>query len=151
MRMMKEFVFRGVDSYATYGGKLNVLKWIETKGININILDCANQAARNGHLHILQWLQEEKGVEFDDGELYSEAIEYGQLNVMKWLREQEVPFYDWTFMNAAEEGNLNILKWLHDEGCPWLDYDYLRVHERVLKPEVIDWLLANGYSNKILN
>jgi len=68
--------------------KLNVLKWIEKKGLSI--WGCALQAARHDQLHILKWLREEKSLKLY-GYLYKEAIEYGDhLQILKWLREKEV-------------------------------------------------------------
>jgi len=142
----KRFMFGGVDSHAAGGGKLNVIKWLETKGFASSKIMCSFAAAHYGQLHILKWLKEERGFELDGG-LYDEAIFGGQLHVMKWLREQEVDWDEFTFATAAEEGNMNILQWLHDEGCSWPED--LIVSERRLKPEVIEWLQSNGYGNRI--
>eukprot|EP00594_Rhizosolenia_setigera_P019376 CAMPEP_0178957330 /NCGR_PEP_ID=MMETSP0789-20121207/10846_1 /TAXON_ID=3005 /ORGANISM="Rhizosolenia setigera, Strain CCMP 1694" /LENGTH=305 /DNA_ID=CAMNT_0020639551 /DNA_START=424 /DNA_END=1341 /DNA_ORIENTATION=- len=143
----KDYIFECVDSHAAESGKLDVLKWFETKGFDIDKFNCAAKAAFHGHLHIIQWLKEERGLELK-GELYLNVIEgSGQLHVMKWLREQSCPWSGWTFASAAKEGNLDILQWLHDEGCPWSD-DY-HVPESDLKPEVIDWCRVNGYANRV--
>eukprot|EP00594_Rhizosolenia_setigera_P007474 CAMPEP_0178953492 /NCGR_PEP_ID=MMETSP0789-20121207/8448_1 /TAXON_ID=3005 /ORGANISM="Rhizosolenia setigera, Strain CCMP 1694" /LENGTH=229 /DNA_ID=CAMNT_0020634755 /DNA_START=1 /DNA_END=690 /DNA_ORIENTATION=+ len=144
----KEFVFLSVDKYAAGHGKLNVLKWLEEKEIVIDNGDCVLQAARGGHLHILKWLREEKGLELYK-RLYGEAIDGGQLHVMKWLREQACPWSEFTFFRAALRGSLVILQWLHNEGCPWPEDPWFSVSERSVKPEVKEWLLANGYRNKI--
>eukprot|EP00594_Rhizosolenia_setigera_P015229 CAMPEP_0178980314 /NCGR_PEP_ID=MMETSP0789-20121207/26417_1 /TAXON_ID=3005 /ORGANISM="Rhizosolenia setigera, Strain CCMP 1694" /LENGTH=238 /DNA_ID=CAMNT_0020670693 /DNA_START=152 /DNA_END=868 /DNA_ORIENTATION=- len=146
----KEYVFGDVDYAAARGGKLNVMKWFDTKEFDIDEYECAEVAACHGHIHILQWLWEEKGLELYGG-LYNWAIEGGQLNVMKWLREQEVDWCVYTFKYAAIKGNLDVLQWLHNEGCPWLDDHFqFRVFERRLKPEVIDWCRVNGYGDKII-
>eukprot|EP00594_Rhizosolenia_setigera_P012608 CAMPEP_0178968212 /NCGR_PEP_ID=MMETSP0789-20121207/18079_1 /TAXON_ID=3005 /ORGANISM="Rhizosolenia setigera, Strain CCMP 1694" /LENGTH=245 /DNA_ID=CAMNT_0020654017 /DNA_START=216 /DNA_END=950 /DNA_ORIENTATION=+ len=147
-----EDIFEFSDYSAARGGKLNVLKWLETKGLGIDNFWCVVEAARYGHLNILKWLQEIQDLELYGG-LYNSAIEFGDhLHVMKWLREQGCPWDDCdTFKYAANKGNLDILEWLHDEGCPWPeDDDDYRVSEEYLKPEVVEWLRANGYSNRIL-
>jgi len=151
------FIFGGVDEYAAKNGKLNVLKWFETKALTTNNYWCARKAAKHGHIHIIQWLRDERGLELG-GYLYAEAIQGDQLHVMKWLREQEVNWNECTFRKAAWVcngsskilqcgGNLDILQWLHDEGCPW-PQDYL-AHEGDLKPETIDWCRSNGYGNRL--
>eukprot|EP00594_Rhizosolenia_setigera_P007069 CAMPEP_0178952850 /NCGR_PEP_ID=MMETSP0789-20121207/8084_1 /TAXON_ID=3005 /ORGANISM="Rhizosolenia setigera, Strain CCMP 1694" /LENGTH=240 /DNA_ID=CAMNT_0020634027 /DNA_START=152 /DNA_END=874 /DNA_ORIENTATION=+ len=147
----KNSIFCDVDGYAASGGKLDVIKWFEAKGLSIRRDSCARGAAYHGQLHILQWLQEEQGLELKKY-LYNYAIDGGQLHVLKWLREQEVPWDVWTFYSAARKGNLNILQWLHDEGCPWHedDDDNLRVHEEDLKPETLDWCRVNGYRHRIV-
>jgi len=144
----KRYVFYYVDGHAAQNGKLDVLKWFETKGFTINEEYCAEEAARHGQLHIIQWLKEESRLELYK-DLYIYAINGGQLHVMKWLREQACPWVYDTFRKAAEEGNLNILQWLHDEGCPWSVYNRVDVEE--VTSEVIEWLRTNGYGDRIDN
>eukprot|EP00594_Rhizosolenia_setigera_P019403 CAMPEP_0178958216 /NCGR_PEP_ID=MMETSP0789-20121207/11465_1 /TAXON_ID=3005 /ORGANISM="Rhizosolenia setigera, Strain CCMP 1694" /LENGTH=126 /DNA_ID=CAMNT_0020640789 /DNA_START=157 /DNA_END=537 /DNA_ORIENTATION=- len=92
-----------VDLSAARGGKLDVMKWVESKGYNINdSYRCAHEAACGGQLHIIHWLQEEKGLELRGG-LYLHAARGGQLHVMKWLRDQEVPWNYYTFVYAAKK------------------------------------------------
>jgi len=145
---VRRFVYRDVrvGYTAARHGKLNVLKWLETKGLSVNKKSCAMEAARHGHLHIMKWLLEEKDLELDEG-LYFEAIAGGHLHVMKWLREKEVPWDEYTFRNAAYKANMNILQWLYDEGCTWPEY--IQVFEDKVKPEVIEWLRSHGYHNRI--
>jgi len=146
----KEWVFRGGECSAAIHGKQEVLKWLETKGLSIDISDCGNKAAFHGQLHLLKWLREEKGLDLDRY-LYFEAIGGGHLHVMKWLREQGCPWNKRTFYDAAKKGNLDILQWLHGEGCLWprgVDFEY---SVRGLKPEVIDWLRANGHGDRRQN
>eukprot|EP00594_Rhizosolenia_setigera_P016530 CAMPEP_0178966772 /NCGR_PEP_ID=MMETSP0789-20121207/17121_1 /TAXON_ID=3005 /ORGANISM="Rhizosolenia setigera, Strain CCMP 1694" /LENGTH=291 /DNA_ID=CAMNT_0020652101 /DNA_START=67 /DNA_END=939 /DNA_ORIENTATION=+ len=141
----KGYVFYHVDCHAARGGKLNVLKWFNTKELRIDEGECALYAARHAQLHILQWLREMRGLEFN-GELYDSAINGGnRLHVMKWLRNQACPWGERTFREAAIKDNLDILQWLHDEGCPWPQHN--RVHECYLIPEVIDWCRVNGYGD----
>jgi len=147
----KRDIFSRVDRSAARFGKLNVLKWLETKGLLIDEKECADAAAEGGQLHILQWLKEERGLKLKSG-LYNDAIEGdGQLHVMKWLREQGCPWSKRTFRRTAKKGNLAIFQWLHDEGCPWSDDLRHRIHESRLKPEVIDWCRVNGYGNRLYN
>jgi len=142
-------IFEYVDYHAAECGKLNVLKWLETKGFDVNEYVCADQAARHGQPHILQWLQEEKDLQLCEG-LYNKTIWGGHINVLKWLREQEVPWGERTFKLTAQKGNLNILQWLHDRGCPWPNNDTYRVGEYALKPEVVEWCRGNGYGDRIV-
>eukprot|EP00594_Rhizosolenia_setigera_P004061 CAMPEP_0178952854 /NCGR_PEP_ID=MMETSP0789-20121207/8086_1 /TAXON_ID=3005 /ORGANISM="Rhizosolenia setigera, Strain CCMP 1694" /LENGTH=274 /DNA_ID=CAMNT_0020634031 /DNA_START=46 /DNA_END=867 /DNA_ORIENTATION=- len=133
----EEYIFRCVGSYAGRHGNLDVLEWLETKGLFFNIDWCAEEAASHGHLHIIEWLIEEQGLRLFGG-LYNSAIHGGgHLNVMTWLREQKVPWDTHTFVKAAEKGNLDILQWLHDEGCSW-DRSVLVIEHR-LYSGAIDW------------
>lgn len=102
-----------------------------------------------GHIHILQWLREEKGLELSST-LYTCPMR-DKFHVMEWLKEQGCPWNEYcTFRDAAYNGNLDVLQWLHDAGCPWSENDYYRALEWRLKPDVIDWLRTNGYSDKIV-
>jgi len=143
----KRYVFQDVDYIAALYDKLEVMKWVEDKGIDIDKEYCAKTAVWRGHLDILKWLREERGLELKGG-CYDCAIRgSGQLRVMKWLREQACPWGDWTFATAAQKGNLDVLQWLHDEGCPWPE-DY-RVDDFELEAEALEWCRGNGYSGRI--
>jgi len=148
----QKYLFRRVDQCAAGDGKLHVLKWIEDKGFAINKDWCAKVAASHGQIHILEWLQKEQGLLLR-AILYYETIACGgggQLCVMRWLRkEKKVPWDNDIFKISALEGNLDILKFLHEERCPWPQNDYLRVRENWVKPGVVDWLRANGYSDRV--
>jgi len=106
-----------------------VLKWLETKGLSIDISDCGNKAAFHGQLHLLKWLREERGLELLLGDMYDYAIEYGHLHIMKWLKKQEVDWDPGNFAKAAEKGNLEVLQWLHNEGFPWDESPWYSVHD----------------------
>eukprot|EP00594_Rhizosolenia_setigera_P017096 CAMPEP_0178960274 /NCGR_PEP_ID=MMETSP0789-20121207/12869_1 /TAXON_ID=3005 /ORGANISM="Rhizosolenia setigera, Strain CCMP 1694" /LENGTH=177 /DNA_ID=CAMNT_0020643597 /DNA_START=92 /DNA_END=623 /DNA_ORIENTATION=+ len=114
------YIVGDVNGYAAIHDRLEVLKWLETKGSYIDKDWCARGAAFGGQLHIIQWLREEYGLKLF-GELYDNAAIGNQLHFLRWLREQEVDWGERTFVDAAEKGNLDILQWLHNEGCPWPD------------------------------
>eukprot|EP00594_Rhizosolenia_setigera_P007456 CAMPEP_0178953402 /NCGR_PEP_ID=MMETSP0789-20121207/8397_1 /TAXON_ID=3005 /ORGANISM="Rhizosolenia setigera, Strain CCMP 1694" /LENGTH=217 /DNA_ID=CAMNT_0020634653 /DNA_START=134 /DNA_END=787 /DNA_ORIENTATION=+ len=144
-------------------GRLNILKevWNNANNDDNNIfggfvikVSCAFRASEYGQLHILQWLKEEQGLKlFED--LYNYAVRGvqgngGHLHVMKWLREIEVPWGECTFPCVACRGHLDILHWLHNEGCPWPEYYKFPVREEHLKPEVVEWLRVDGYSDRFM-
>jgi len=141
----KDNVFFFTDYSAAQGCKLNVLKWLELKGLSVNYNCCASEAAKAGQLHILEWLRKDKGAKLSEA-LYNEAIDGNQMHVLKWLREKGVHWQPFTFGCAEDKGNLDILQYLHDEGCP---SRLPRLSENELKPEVVDWLRANGYHHRI--
>jgi len=152
-RCKRERIFEDLLTYSSTkknNGKLAVLKWLEERKLGVDIEHCLSQSVRYGHLDILEWLLEEKKDLELSGYLYHCAIDGGQLQSMKWLREQGCPWSEFSLMATAYRGNLDILQWLHDEGCPWpLDDEDNFVSERSLKPEVINWLHANGYRDRI--
>jgi len=145
-----ELIFDDTCEYATIHGELEVLKWLNIKGLLRDTSNewCAILAANCGQLHILKWLREVKGLKLDE-HLYQEAI--GHMHVLKWLREKEIPWRDdeYTFYCAAKKGNLEVLQYLHDEGCPWRNNGLCRLREDELKSEILNWLRANGYSDGI--
>jgi len=140
-------IFESVDFCAAIHGKLKVFKWLDGKGLKIDKYWCVKTAAYRGHLHIIQWLQEEQGLELHEESLYMYAINGKHLHVLKWLREQKVDWSEYNFTYAVEAGNLDIIQWLHKRGCPW-DQN-IHVNEEDLKPEVVEWCRANGYGDRL--
>lgn len=94
-------------------------------------------AAKNGHLHILQWAKE-RGCRMDSY-VVSQAVKGGQIEVVKWLREEAK-----CHVEVVEGGgHLAMLKWLREQGCPWTERTAAAAAVG-RHTEVLQWLLANG-------
>merc|ERR1712216_1082493 len=86
-----------------------------TKGV---FFDVANDAAKGGHLEILQWLKAQKRFKLDSSFVFS-ACDGGYFEMLKWLSSEGCPWSEFACSFAAYGGHLEILKWLRSEGCPW--------------------------------
>lgn len=77
------------------------------------------QAAKKGHLHVLQWLREIEGP-WDSFGCILCAARNGHVHILQWLREFVRPLDKSTFGNhcdeAAANGHLHVLQWLLDNG-----------------------------------
>ena len=90
-------------------------------------INAFNQAAGNGHLHIIQWLRVQDPPCNCSNLAYEWAAGRGHLHIIQWLREQyppcpwDPPPYEVNkiFSAAAESGQLHIMRWLYENGLPW--------------------------------
>ncbi len=71
---MKEILKQMIVNWAATGGQIDALEWAWDQVIHGDAELCM-QAALNGHLHMLQWLQED-GATWDSG-VISCAEEHG--------------------------------------------------------------------------
>jgi hypothetical protein len=101
---------------AAKGGHLHILQWLHEQHCPWNQETCENAAAR-GDLVMLTWLHQHH-CPWDDY-TYSMAAANGHLHVVQWLYENQCPWNERTFAYAAAGGNLHVLQWLYDNKCPW--------------------------------
>ena len=87
--------------------------YMELADVSVNpTTDDANNAAGNGHLDVLKWL-EQKGI-LPDNEGAGKAAKNGYLNVLKWLEQWSI--FPWNSDGAANNGHYDILEWLGMRG-----------------------------------
>ena len=87
------------------------------------VLGMHGNAARNGHLDILQWARAQDPSCPWDADICSCAALNGHLDILLWARAQD-PTCPWdtrTCSFAARNGHLDILQWARaqDPPCPW--------------------------------
>ncbi|CAL6345007.1 PREDICTED: similar to predicted protein [Bathycoccus prasinos] len=103
----------------TYSGNPPVTKktTIKIEGKEAQRYFCS-EAARMGNLALVRWLREVK--KFDWNELtINEAAENGHLHIVTYCTEQKCPRGSLPCACAAKSGHLDILKYLHENGAPW--------------------------------
>ena len=85
------------------------------------------EAARGGHLEILEWATA-NGCRGDRYEIYLLAAREGLLGVLAWAEGLDVdncslwdsqPLGPDVCAEAAKGGKLKALMWLRENGCPW--------------------------------
>jgi hypothetical protein len=72
----------------------------------------------NGHLHVLQWIRDQKPPCPWDRNACSAAAKNGHLDVIKWLRSQDPP-------------------------CPWNSYTCRNIASRFQYFDVVQWVSEN--------
>jgi hypothetical protein len=107
---------RGMLTEIAATGNLKALQWALKKGLPWEESIGWN-AARYGHIHILQFMQSIGHVL--DEQCCHMAARYAQLETLKWLHEHGCPWNEKTCISAVREDQFDILRWLRDQGCPW--------------------------------
>ena len=129
--MCLQFVRSGLVLLASEQGSLRDLIWLHKEGCMLERLYVWDHAAYGGHLHLFEYLKEQK-IPFPYGSSICDwAARNGQLEAIKWLRKEGCPTHEYhTCMEAAAEGGQwEVLKWLNsDEG-----YDYEEWNQNTMK------------------
>ncbi len=145
--------FNGIesDSAALYG-HLDIVEYlwkISKRGMkNYFSTQTSSFAAMNGHLHILNWIQENDPILIEkDKQVFEVAAIYGHLNVIKWGYEHRFTFSKSVFVKAVEYGQLDIIIWALQNGCKIGNYAYRKAYSYGYL-DVMQWLEGNNYHNQ---
>lgn len=107
----------------------------------------AEEAASNGHLHILMLLKS-LGYNYIRGKTMTVAAKEGHKNCVEYLREVcEIDWQPDIFYSAAKRGRLSVMSYLLSAGCPWDKKNTQAVAQTLAengKKEVLDWIHANN-------
>lgn len=104
-------------------GQLDFIKWA-----GIWDRDTCAHAAKEGHIHVLKWLQElhnsgDQSFKTSrcrwDWKTCQKAAEGGQLEVLKYARENGCEWDSDTCSSAAKNGHLEVLTWARENKCDW--------------------------------
>jgi len=130
-----------IVNLAVREGCLSLLKWAINKKYPCRS-DVSHIAARQGHLHILQYIRTVKEFPWKEWTHFScfFAAQGGHLEILQWLHDQECPWDKKTCQIAAQEGHLPILKWLLKEGCPWNKIDCIEAAIEYNQLVILQWI-----------
>jgi hypothetical protein len=78
----------------------------------------ARYAAKGGSIEVVEWLQQQHGIEFG-AQALSAAAGAGQTAVCALLHSQGCALDHNACKQAAVHGHHDTLRWLHEQGCPW--------------------------------
>jgi hypothetical protein len=92
-------------------------------GAGMGMLAATTGAARQGHLHVLQWLRAQDPPCSWNIYTCSFGAMSGRLDLLQWMLAQDppCPCDEETCSEAARNGHLELLQWLRaqDPPCPW--------------------------------
>lgn len=128
-------------------GDLPMLKWANARGGAERMLDrCDEEAANNGHVHILEWLYVVLP-SFDDNHVITCAIRSHHLSVLQWLCSKGCSLSVRTFYFAVSFGNMKTIEWMADKitTADEIDFDYVQLASiRNNRIDVFEWLRKRG-------
>jgi hypothetical protein len=127
--------------YAARHSHLYVLQWARANGCPWDLDDVLPEAAANGNVTMLEWLQqssERPWTAAKMSEMLDEAGSHDKLQAAKWLRERgaEWPSSFYSYDNSMEcmiSWSVETVKWALSEGCTWGDWQCEK-----LAPELYD-------------
>ena len=126
---------------AAENGHLHILQWAKKKGYEKLYGSLTSSAAKGGQLLVLQWLIKH-GCPWDDSASYY-AAENGHLDVLKWAIDNGCPYDKYTCSYAAKGGHIEVLKWLRSIMCPWNECtSRMAIENNHL--DVLEWAVAHG-------
>lgn len=152
--LYRQWVYTRTMAMAAHAGRLDMIQFLTARFPGCYVTFAVDEAARNGHLEILQWLHHHHdNVKWGAGEL-TIAMRCNHFEVAQWIYNN-VPgaadyFWDVEKVAAAESGDLRMLKWAlsRSRADPLLsltEYAVQSVHGNL---EIIKWLVENGYHDQ---
>ncbi|SNW62576.1 Ankyrin-repeat protein [Orpheovirus IHUMI-LCC2] len=105
-----------LHNFLQTGYDIKECSWKETVFIN---------AARRGHINILQWISEVTTIRYGD-KVMAAAARFGNLDNMKWLKSIGCNVSSYALEEAGRYGNIENMKWLISIGCQWTDRAFTR-------------------------
>ena len=127
------------------GGHVDCMEWMLREKCPIDYRYCFDDAARDGHIHMLHWIAARwtpngpaAEVYFHD-ELLEDLAGTGHIPVLELAKEWGATFEDDSFVTiAAHDGHLDTIKWLVEQGAP-------------LDPEALPGAASTGGNLDVLN
>ena len=133
-------------------GHLEILKYLRKQEIQWVGREIGYEAAKGGHLHILNFLYADLDCLFEnctcsvDNDMCIFAARGGHVATLKWLKAKGAPFSVHLCSEAAGNGHLRTLQWLRERGCPWDDVTIDAAKEGRHRA-CLEFALANGCPN----
>jgi len=100
--------------------------------------DLCDEAAWNGHPHILEWARAQ-GCPWGPSTC-TYAAGSGNLETLQWLRERGCPWDEVTCFHATMNGHLCILQWAVANGCDWDRQVCLMEARDNGHQHIVDWI-----------
>src|SRR3990167_3564689 len=130
---------------AARSGHLNIVQWLHANWIGGCSKNAMNWAARNGHLDVVIWLHENR-TEGCSEMAMDRAAWNGHLDMVKWLHENRTEGCSKNAMNwAARNGYLDVVKWLHANRTEGCSKYAMNWAAKNGHLDVVEWLHENGY------
>lgn len=139
----KRMVFRSLDdliAIAFKHGHLDSTKWLIAHGAKVPATACA-MAAAGGHLEMLMFARENGGAW---GDCMMEAARNGHLHLLEWAHSKGASLHSDICEEAAAGGHLCVLQWARSRNCPWKSPLVLIAAASAGHLSILEWCLENS-------
>jgi hypothetical protein len=111
----------GSCCHASEAGRLDIFQRAKTDGVRCLLCEwCPIPAAREGHIHILEWLCQRGEITPRQWKMAAiAAAEAGRLDVIQWIAAHGGALCKTTMSYAAAGGHRHVIAWLRDHGQDW--------------------------------
>lgn len=144
-----------VCEHAAEKGHIEILIWALQNGAPPSP-HMFNNAAINGHLHIVQWLHVNRNEypyrdhytlyvhgNFQEIPISTKVANRGYLHILQWLEKHKYIIGGMSYSAAASGGHLHILEWLNTNNyAPTGDPSASAARNN--NPEIMQWLYGHG-------
>ena len=128
---------------AALGGNIDVLNWAidNYKDLSTNTVNIINNAARRGHLDVLEWVHTKTYPDHNKkcpGDNKKCSCVSERITAMKYQCDNKLYTY------AVQNNYYKIIKWAHANYYKWSSPDHYCVNKKTDK-KILKWLVRNGY------
>jgi hypothetical protein len=125
---------------AAFAGHLHVVQWLHENRWEGCSTDAMDKAASNNHLHVVQWLHIHR-TEGCTKNAMDMAAKNGHLDMVKWLHKNRKEGATVRAMDfAVQSGHFDILVWLHHNRAEGCSTDAMESAARQGNVKIFQWL-----------
>ncbi|KAE9087779.1 hypothetical protein PF007_g20243 [Phytophthora fragariae] len=128
---------------AAANGHLAVVEWLDQNRTDGCTVEAMDSAAAGGHLEVVKWLHEHRSEGCSTAAIDGAAAK-GHLEVVQWLHENTRAGCTTSAMDqAAAGGHLNVVKWLHEHRTEGCTTSAMDLAAMYGHLNVVKWLHRN--------
>jgi hypothetical protein len=133
----------------TSQGSLEMIEWFKDLGYELGedeFESIAQEAARGGYLHILEWVNRNYKIQ-NYSDLVTNALVNGHLNILKWIDGKNMDSFnfDLNYLDCPAQASLEFLNWFDEKGLKFSDESCL-VAIASNNLVNLEWFYTHGYS-----
>jgi hypothetical protein len=133
---------------AIRNGNLEMLRWLKKHDLLIIDGNIYEAAAEGGHIDVMIRLHEEIQIQIEiSSDIFNASARNGHVHILEYLIAQGHVIPNFVIMTAAANGHLNILVWAFDNsGIFGRPLNYVKISKRAARGgylHILQWMSAN--------
>lgn len=109
-------------SYTSIASSVALIKWAIELGCPLKEQTWLSVAGKNGNLDVLRWVNDKNRKGVDWRYVFNNAACGGHLHVLEWIFEEKYIYMSGIYKCAVKGGHVNVLQWAKKKRI-WLDND----------------------------